>query len=71
MPSARWIGLRAVLCKFADFPLLGGKVPEYQADDVRQVQVIERPYRIIYRVRSARVDILAIVHGAQLLSPEP
>jgi plasmid stabilization system protein ParE len=48
---------------------LGAKVREYQAQDIREV--IERPYRIIYRVRANQVDILAVVHGAQLLPPEP
>lgn len=51
------------------FPLLGGKVREYEADDIREV--IERPYRIIYRVRPNQVDILAVVHAAQLLPPKP
>ena len=43
-------------------------VPEYQASDIREV--IERPYRIIYRVKPEQVDILAVVHGAQVLPPE-
>jgi hypothetical protein len=32
--------------------------------------VIERPYRIIYRIKPEQVDILAVVHGAQVLPPE-
>ena len=43
-------------------------VPEYAAPDIREV--IERPYRIIYRIKSDQIDILAVVHGAQLLPPE-
>jgi plasmid stabilization system protein ParE len=44
---------------------MGGKVPEYDADDVREV--LEHPYRIIYQVLADQVDILAVVHGAQRL----
>ena len=31
-------------------PLSGRKVPEYEAEDIREL--IEKPYRIIYRVMS-------------------
>ena len=51
--------------QIAGFPLSGGMVPEYEADDIREV--IEKPYRLIYRVESNQVDILAVVHSAQLL----
>jgi toxin ParE1/3/4 len=47
------------------FPLMAGKVPEYDCDDVREV--LEHPYRIIYRVLTERVDILAVIHGARKL----
>ena len=50
------------------FPRSGRMVPEYEAPDIREV--IERPYRIIYRIRTDQIDILAVVHGAQLLPPE-
>ena len=53
--------------QIVNFPLLGGKVMEYDADDIREV--LEGPYRIIYRVLPDRVDILAVVHGAQLCRP--
>ncbi len=55
--------------QIAGFPLSGAMVPEYEADDIREV--IEKPYRLIYRVRSNQVDILAVVHGAQLLPSKP
>ena len=51
--------------QIAAFPLSGHIVPEYEAEDIREV--IEKPYRLIYRVKSDRVDVLAVVHGAQLL----
>jgi toxin ParE1/3/4 len=43
-------------------------VPEYQAEDIREL--IEKPYRIIYRVKQDRIDVLAVIHGARLLSEE-
>ena len=46
-------------------PLSGRKVPEYDAKDVREL--IERPYRIIYRIKQDRIDVLAVIHGARLL----
>ncbi len=49
------------------FPRLGAVVPEYRSQEVREI--IERPYRIMYRVRTDRVDVLAVIHGAQLLPP--
>lgn len=46
-------------------PWIAGKVPEYDTNDIREV--LEYPYRIIYRVRQYRVDILAVIHGARQL----
>jgi toxin ParE1/3/4 len=54
--------------QIADFPLSGRMVPEYQADDLREV--IEGPYRLIYRIRPERVDVLAAIHGARQLRSE-
>jgi toxin ParE1/3/4 len=51
------------------FPLLAGKVPEYDRDDIREV--LEYPYRVIYRVLPERVDILAVIHGARRLPETP
>jgi plasmid stabilization system protein ParE len=45
-------------------PLLGAVVSEYDLPDVREV--LEWPYRIIYRVKQHEVQILAVIHGAQL-----
>ena len=36
--------------QIANFPMSGREVPEYEAEDIREV--IEKPYRIIYRVKS-------------------
>lgn len=51
--------------QIADHPLSGRKVPEYDADDVGEL--IEAPYRIIYRIKRDRIDVLAVMHGAQAL----
>ncbi|MGB6011263.1 MAG: type II toxin-antitoxin system RelE/ParE family toxin [Desulfobacterales bacterium] len=51
--------------QIADHPFSGRKVPEYEADDVREL--IETPYRIIYRIKSDQIDVLAVIHGARLL----
>ena len=49
-----------------DFPHSGSLVPEYQNEDVRQV--IEWPYRIVYRITENEVQVLAILHGARQIS---
>jgi toxin ParE1/3/4 len=48
------------------FPLAGRVVPECQVDQLREV--FEQPYRIIYRVRSDRVDIITVVHMSRQLT---
>jgi toxin ParE1/3/4 len=55
--------------QIATFPQAGHVVPEYGAPDIREV--IERSYRIIYWIREDHIDVLAIVHNAQVLPPEP
>ena len=47
------------------FPNSGRLVPEFQRVDIREV--IEGPYRLIYRVGPERVDVVAVVHGARQL----
>jgi addiction module RelE/StbE family toxin len=54
--------------QIATFPESGRMVPEYEVPDIREV--IERPYRIIYRIKADQIDVLAVVHSAQLLPPE-
>jgi toxin ParE1/3/4 len=53
----------------AAFPLSGGVVTEYDDEAVREV--LESPYRIIYRVRLDRIDVLAVIHGARQLPVHP
>ena len=51
--------------QIANFPMSGREVPEYEAKDIREV--IEKPYRIIYRLNPDQIDILAVVHAARQL----
>jgi plasmid stabilization system protein ParE len=51
------------------FPESGEIVPEYSDPTVREV--IEGPYRIIYRLGKGSVDVLSVIHGAHLLPPQP
>ncbi len=50
--------------QIVDQPFSGRKVPEYDAEDIREI--IEKPYRIIYRIKPNQIDVLAVIHGAQL-----
>ena len=54
--------------QIAAHPLSGRKVPEYDSDVVREL--IEHPYRIIYRIKQDQIDVLAVIHGARLLPDE-
>jgi len=50
------------------FPMSGRKVPEFDLEKIREV--IEKPYRIIYYIKSDQIDILAIIHTARELLKE-
>jgi len=52
--------------QITSFPMSGRNVPEYYAEDIREL--IEKPYRIIYQIKPDQIDVLAVVHGARLLS---
>jgi len=45
------------------FPESGRRVPEAGNADTREL--VERPYRIIYRVRTAAIEVVTILHGRQ------
>ncbi len=49
--------------RLADFPQSGAVVPEYDDESLREL--VENPYRIVYRVYPDRVDVVAVVHGAR------
>lgn len=44
-----------------EYPDIGHRVPELDAPEIRQL--VEWPYRIIYRRHPDAIEILAIVHG--------
>ena len=48
--------------QIATFPLSGRRVPEYDLDQIREV--IEGSYRIIYHIKSDRIDVIAVIHAA-------
>ncbi len=45
------------------FPASGRVVPEFNEQTVREL--VEGPYRIWYRLRDDRIEILAVLHGAR------
>jgi len=49
--------------QIAGQPYSGRKVPEYDAEDIREL--IEKPYRIIYRIKPDQIDVVAVIQGAQ------
>ena len=49
-------------------PNSGWQVPEYQCNDVREI--LDRRYRIIYRIKSDQIDVLCVVHYRQILSAD-
>lgn len=55
--------LVARLRQAQDFPESGRHVPEAGRAELREM--IESPYRIIYRVAPTAIDVIAILHGRQ------
>jgi plasmid stabilization system protein ParE len=49
--------------QIGEFPMSGRMVPEYELPEIREV--IEGPYRIIYRIKPEQIDVLAVVHGSR------
>jgi len=49
--------------QIGDQPLSGRMVPELSIGQIREV--IEGPYRIVYYVKTDRIDVLAVIHGAE------
>jgi toxin ParE1/3/4 len=46
-------------------PRAAAIVPEYSRPDIREVFAYR--YRVIYRILTDRIDVLAVVHGAKPL----
>ena len=51
--------------RLEDLSHIGRAVPEYAQPDLREV--LERPYRIIYRVGAERIDVITVMHYRELL----
>ena len=51
------------------FPESGRTVPEYERSDLREL--IEPPYRLIYRVRPGAIEVLSVLHGRQRVEGLP
>ncbi|NTV66379.1 MAG: type II toxin-antitoxin system RelE/ParE family toxin [Chlorobaculum sp.] len=48
--------------QISEFPYSGRKVPEYDAEHIREI--IEGPFRIIYLINADQIDVLAVIHAA-------
>lgn len=60
--------LRKAVGRLRDFPESGQVVPELSRTEIREI--LRGNYRLIYRFRDHRVDILAVFHSARLLSDD-
>ena len=49
--------------RLRDFPQSGRIVPEFEDPELREV--IKRPCRIVYRIRSGAVEIVRVWHSAR------
>lgn len=55
--------------KLARLPHLGAEVPEYGDPAVREL--FDSPYRILYRVRPDRIDVIGVIHAARQMPADP
>ena len=51
--------------QLADFPHSGRRVQEWRIDNFREV--IEPPYRVVYRIKGEAIHIVAVVHSSRRL----
>jgi toxin ParE1/3/4 len=51
--------------KLASPPITGRRLPEYPETDLREV--LERPFRLIYRLKEDQIEILTVKHYRQRL----
>jgi plasmid stabilization system protein ParE len=59
----------AAIDRLEAFPNCGRIVPEYRQDDVREL--LERPYRIVYRTRAGSAIVLMIFRASRLIPTLP
>ena len=64
--ARRWVArLRKRAQQASDSPQSARVVPELMRDDVREV--IERTYRLVYRIQTDTVDVLTVFEGHRQL----
>ncbi|QJD68637.1 type II toxin-antitoxin system RelE/ParE family toxin [Xanthomonas campestris pv. badrii] len=59
------IGLARRALELGHSPAMGRLLARYAPAEVREL--LERPYRLIYRVTATQVDILTVLHYRQLM----
>jgi len=57
--------LLSVSRSVGEFPIIGRMVPEIGDENIRERFVYS--YRLVYRVESTRILIVAVIHGTRLL----
>ena len=57
--------LKKSVSRLKEMPYSGQVVPEIGREEIREV--LQGSYRLIYRVKDGRIDILTVFHGARLL----
>ena len=60
--------LKIAVDRLKDFPGSGRVVPEIGKPEIREI--LRGDYRIIYRQRADRLEILTVFHGARLLTED-
>ena len=55
--------LFAAVDRLREYPLSGRVVPELQQATLREV--VDAPYRIVYRVRAEVLEVITVVHAAR------
>jgi toxin ParE1/3/4 len=54
--------------QIARCPESGRIVPEFGSPEIREL--IEEPYRVMYRIGDDRIEVIAVLHGARSIRPE-
>lgn len=57
--------LRLSVERLRQFPFSGEVISEFEREDLREI--VQGNYRVIYRVKNARIEILAVFHSARML----
>ena len=67
--AEKWIDdIFASVERLEMFPESGRMVPELNRRDVREV--LHKRYRVIYKIKENRIEILTVRHMRQLLDPD-